>query len=89
MLEFCLASDRLSSAIRQLCHVTQQVRAAFEYATSNVFQTSSRQPIQSHSSINSNNLAQIQAMQQALPPHPPSPKSPSIYRSNGSIRSTP
>lgn len=77
-----LAFDRIAFSIRQLCHVTQQVRAAFQYATWNVFQTSSRQSNQSHSSINSTNPAQIQAMQTPQ-------KSVSIHRSNGFIRNTP
>jgi hypothetical protein len=64
-----------------LCNLTQQARAAFQYATLNVFQTSSRQQqIQSQSST-SNPLAQFQAMQQQ--------KSSSLHRSSGSIRTTP
>lgn len=74
-----LAFERLSTAIRQLCHITQQVRAAFQYATWNVFQTSSRQPLnQSQLSIS----AQFQAMQHQE-------KSSSMYRSNEPIRTTP
>ena len=78
---FNLAFDRVSLSIRQLCHTTQQARAAFQYATLNVFQISSRQQNQSQFSTNSTVIAQIQAMQQ--------PKSSSMHRSNGSIRTIP
>ncbi|CAM4917537.1 unnamed protein product [Rotaria socialis] len=68
--------DRVCYAIRQLSNMTQQVRAAFQYATLNVFQISSRQQQQqqqqqqgqpsSNTSLSSNIIAfaQLQAMQQ-------------------------
>jgi len=66
--------------------MTQQARAAFQYATLNVFQMSSRQPqgqTSSNMSQSSNAiaLAQLQAMQQQ--------KSSSVHRMGGSIRTTP
>jgi ABC-type hemin transport system ATPase subunit len=68
--------------------MTQQVRAAFQYATLNVFQMSSRQQQQQgqtssniSQSSNAIALAQLQAMQQQ--------KSSSIHRIGGSIRTTP
>jgi len=78
--------DRVSYAIRQLGNMTQQARAAFQYATLNVFQMSSRQQQNQTSSniIQSSNaiaLAQLQAMQQQ--------KSSSIHRIGGSIHTTP
>jgi cAMP phosphodiesterase len=76
-----LAFDRVSYAIRQLCNITQQARAAFQYATLNVFQTSSRQQqVQSQRSTPMI-LAQLQAIQQQ--------KSSSIHRPNSSIHKTP
>jgi len=83
-----LAFDRVSYAIRQLGNMTQQSRAAFQYATLNVFQMSSRQQQNQPSSSNiiqSSNaiaLAQLQAMQQQK-------SSSSIHRIGGSIRTTP
>jgi hypothetical protein len=75
----------MSYAIRQLGNMTQQVRAAFQYATLNVFQSSSRQQTQTSSNIpqssNAIALAQFQAMQQQ--------KSSSIDRVGSSIRTTP
>jgi hypothetical protein len=77
-----LAFDRISCSIRQLCNLTQQARAAFQYATINIFQTLSRQQqAQSQTSSTSIALAQLQAMQQQ--------KSSSIHRTIGSIRTTP
>jgi ABC-type hemin transport system ATPase subunit len=83
-----LAFERVSYAIRQLANMTQQVRAAFQYATLNVFQMSSRQQQQQgqtssniSQSSNAIALAQLQAMQQQ--------KSSSIHRIGGSIRTTP
>ena len=81
-----LAFERVSYAIRQLSNMTQQVRAAFQYATLNVFQMSSRQQQgQTSSNISQSSnalaLAQLQAMQQQ--------KSSSIHRIGGSIRTTP
>lgn len=68
-------------------NITQQARAAFQYATLNVFQMSSRQ--QAPNQLLSNNpqtsnamaLAQLQALQQA--------KSSSIHRIGGSLHTTP
>jgi len=67
--------------------MTQQARAAFQYATLNVFQMSSRQQqnqISSNISQSSNAiaLAQLQAMQQQK-------SSSSIHRIGSSIRTTP
>ncbi len=81
-----LAFDRVSYAIRQLGNMTQQARAAFQYATLNVFQMSSRQQqnqttLSTSQSSNAMALAQLQAMQQQ--------KSSSIHRIGGSIRTTP
>ncbi|CAF4630913.1 unnamed protein product, partial [Rotaria socialis] len=85
--------DRVCYAIRQLSNMTQQVRAAFQYATLNVFQISSRQQQQqqqqqqgqpsSNTSLSSNIIAfaQLQAMQQQ--------KSSSVHRAGGSLRTTP
>ncbi|CAF4690420.1 unnamed protein product [Rotaria socialis] len=65
--------DRVSYAIRELCNITQQARAAFQYATLNIYQASSRQQqvssqlsstIQSSSPSSSIALAQLQAMRQ-------------------------
>ncbi|CAF4733647.1 unnamed protein product [Rotaria sp. Silwood1] len=82
------AFDHISYAIRQLSNMTQQARAAFQYATLNVFQMSSRQQQQqsqglSNTSLSSNVIAfaQLQAMQQQ--------KSSSIHRTSGSLRTTP
>ncbi len=66
--------------------MTQQARAAFQYATLNVFQMSSRQQqnqttLSTSQSSNAMALAQLQAMQQQ--------KSSSIHRIGGSIRTTP
>lgn len=69
-------------------NITQQARAAFQYATLNVFQMSSRQQ-QAQNQLLSNNpqtsnamaLAQLQAMQQV--------KSSSIHRIGGSLHTTP
>ncbi len=81
MIIIYLAFDRVLYGIRNLCNITQQARAAFQYATLNVFQITSRQQqIQSQSST-SILLAQSQAMQQQ--------KSSSIIRTNGSIHTTP
>jgi ABC-type hemin transport system ATPase subunit len=83
-----LAFERVSYAIRQLSNMTQQVRAAFQYATLNVFQMSSRQQQQQgqtssniSQSANAIALAQLQAMQQQ--------KASSVHRIGGSIRTTP
>ncbi|CAF2406330.1 unnamed protein product [Rotaria sp. Silwood2] len=78
--------DHISYAIRQLSNMTQQARAAFQYATLNVFQMSSRQQqgqALSNTSLSSNVIAfaQLQAMQQQ--------KSSSIHRTSGSLRTTP
>ena len=78
--------ERAYLVIRQLVSMTQQARAAFQYATLNVFQMSSRQPSQSSSNLSqsSNSIglaAQVQGMQQA--------KSSSIHRLSGSMRTTP
>jgi hypothetical protein len=88
-LLFHLAFDRVSYSIRQLGNITQQARAAFQYATLNVFQTSSRQQ-QAQSQTSSNiqqsttsiALAQLQVMQQQK-------SSSSNYRPTGSLRTTP
>ncbi|CAF1296928.1 unnamed protein product, partial [Adineta ricciae] len=68
-----------------LVSMTQQARAAFQYATLNVFQMSSRQPSQSSSNLsqssNSIGFAQVQGMQQ--------PKASSVHRLSGSMRTTP
>ena len=86
-----LAFERISNGIRQLGNITQQARAAFQYATLNVFQMSSRQQQQqqAQNQLLSNNpqtsnamaLAQLQAMQQT--------KSSSIHRIGGSLHTTP
>ncbi|CAF1492202.1 unnamed protein product [Rotaria magnacalcarata] len=81
--------DRVCYAVRQLSIMTQQVRAAFQYATLNVFQISSRQQQQqqaqpsTNTSLSSNIIAfaQLQAMQQQ--------KSSSVHRAGGSLRTTP
>ncbi|CAF1433105.1 unnamed protein product [Adineta steineri] len=79
------AFERVYLVIRQLVSMTQQARAAFQYATLNVFQMSSRQTSQTSSNLsqssNSLALAQLQAMQQ--------PKSSSTHRIGGSTRATP
>lgn len=68
--------------------MTQQARAAFQYATLNVFQMSSRQQQQQGQTLSNNTLssnviafAQLQAMQQQ--------KSSSVHRIGGSLRTTP
>lgn len=68
--------------------MTQQARAAFQYATLNVFQMSSRQQQNLSSSTSNLNqstnptaFAQLQAMQQQ--------KSSSVHRLNSSINTTP
>jgi hypothetical protein len=80
------AFDRVSYAIRQLSNMTQQARAAFQYATLNVFQMSSRQQNQPSSNLSQSSnalaLAQLQAMQQHK-------SSSSIHRIGGSIHTTP
>lgn len=38
-----LVFERVTYAIRELCNITQQARAAFQYATLNIYQASSRQ----------------------------------------------
>ncbi|UJR21537.1 hypothetical protein I4U23_024622 [Adineta vaga] len=77
--------ERAYLVIRQLVSMTQQARAAFQYATLNVFQMSSRQPSQSSSNLsqssNSIGLAQLQGMQQS--------KSSSVHRLSSSMRTTP
>ncbi|CAF3367807.1 unnamed protein product [Rotaria sp. Silwood1] len=63
--------DRVSYTIRELCNITQQARAAFQYATLNIYQASSRQQ-QVQSQLSSNipptpttiALAQLQSMRQ-------------------------
>ncbi|CAF4710754.1 unnamed protein product, partial [Rotaria sp. Silwood2] len=63
--------DRVLYAIRELCNITQQARAAFQYATLNIYQASSRQQ-QFQSQLSSNipptsstiALAQLQSMRQ-------------------------
>jgi hypothetical protein len=66
--------------------MTQQARAAFQYATLNVFQMSSRQQNQPSSNLSQSSnalaLAQLQAMQQHK-------SSSSIHRIGGSIHTTP
>lgn len=82
---FYLVFDRVSYAIHDLCDWTQKARAAFQYATLNIFQTLSRQQqIQSQTSSTPLNLAQLQNLQQqrAL-------STSSILRSAGSVRTTP
>ncbi|CAF1098564.1 unnamed protein product [Rotaria sordida] len=86
------AFDHISYAIRQLSNMTQQARAAFQYATLNVFQMSSRQQQSqglSNSSLSSNIIAfaQLQAMQQQKSSS--SSSSSSIHRISGSLRTTP
>ncbi|CAF2019457.1 unnamed protein product [Rotaria magnacalcarata] len=65
--------DRVSHAIHDLCIITQKARAAFQYATLNIYQASSRQQqvssqlsstIQSPSPSSSIAFAQLQAMRQ-------------------------
>ncbi|CAF0812850.1 unnamed protein product [Adineta steineri] len=77
------AFDRVSHSIRKLCNLTQQARAAFQYATLNICQALSRQQqLQSQTSSTSIALAQYQAMQQQQ-------KSTTNHRTSGSIRTTP
>ncbi len=87
IFDFISALDRVFNVIRQLGTMTQQARAAFQYATLNVFQMSSRQQqnqISSNSSQSTNAivLAQLQAMQQQQKSSSSSSSS-SIYRSGG------
>ena len=63
-----LAFDRVSYAIRELCSVTQQARAAFQYATLNIFQAPSRQQSQMLANVQPSGTLiahnQIQTMRQ-------------------------
>lgn len=92
-----LAFERISNGIRQLGNITQQARAAFQYATLNVFQMSSRQQQQQQpqNSLLANNsqtpnaiaFAQLQAMQQQKSSSSSSLSS--IHRIGGSLHTTP
>ncbi|CAF0826622.1 unnamed protein product [Adineta ricciae] len=79
------AFDHVSYAIHDLCDWTQKARAAFQYATLNIFQTLSRQQqIQSQTSSTPLNIAQFQSLQQqkAL-------STSSMLRPTGAVRTTP
>lgn len=63
--------DRVAYAIRELCSLTQQARAAFQYATLNIYQASCRQQqaqpqiaLTTQPSSTSISLAQLQAIRQ-------------------------
>lgn len=85
VLSCLLVFERVYLVTRQLVSMTQQARAAFQYATLNVFQVSSRQASQTSSNVsqssNSMGVTQLQGMSQA--------KSSSVHRLGSSMRTTP